>query len=128
MKRWTLWVIILLVINQILVLIRNIQLGFSPGITAMYILGWLCDIFLLIIITRQEEKENIKRELEAARRQAELEKIYYEETDKEREAMAKLRHDYNNLISSILGLIHIGEEAEAENVLNDLIEKMENHL
>ena len=127
MKRWTLWVIILLVINQILVLIRNIQLGFTPVLTIVYILGWACDIFLVIIIFRQEEKERIRRELEAARKQAELEKIYYEEMDREREAMAKIRHDYNNLISSILGLIHIGREDEAEIVLDELIEKMDNN-
>ena len=127
MKRWTLWVIILLAINQVLVLIRNIQLGFTPVLTATYIFGWACDIFLIIIIFRQEGKERIKRELEAARMQAEMEKLYYEEMDKEREAMAKIRHDYNNLISSILGLIHIGREDEAEIVLNELIEKMENN-
>lgn len=127
MKRWTLWVIVLLSINQILVLIRNLQLSFTPVLTILYILGWACDVFLIIIILRQEEKERIKRELEAARRQAEMEKLYYEEMDKEREAMAKIRHDYNNLIASILGLIHIGREAEAETVLDELIEKMENN-
>lgn len=124
MKRWTLGVIVLLAINQILVLIRNIQLGFTPIITVTYVLGWACDIFLVIIIFRQEEKNRIKRELEAARRQAEMEKLFYEEMDKEREVMAKIRHDYNNLISSILGLIHIGKEKEAEIVLAELIEKM----
>lgn len=124
MKRWTLGVIVLLAINQILVLIRNIQLGFTPIITVTYVLGWACDIFLVIIIFRQEEKKRIKRELEAARRQAEMEKLFYEEMDKEREVMAKIRHDYNNLISSILGLIHIGKEKEAEIVLDQLIEKM----
>ena len=127
MKRWTLWVIILLTINQVLVLIRNIQLGFTPDLTVVYILGWVCDIFLIILIFRQEENERIKNDLEAARRQAEMEKLYYEEMDKEREAMAKLRHDYNNLISSILGLIHIGRVDEAESVLDELIEKMENN-
>ena len=124
MKRWTLGVIVLLAINQILVLIRNIQLGFTPIITVTYVLGWACDIFLVIIIFRQEEKNRIKRELEAARRQAEMEKLFYEEMDKEREVMAKIRHNYNNLISSILGLIHIGKEKEAEIVLDQLIEKM----
>ena len=127
MKRWTLWVIILLAINQVLVLIRNIQLGFTPVLTVTYILGWACDIFLIILILRQEEKERIKRELEAARMQAEMEKIYYKEMDKEREAMAKIRHDYNNLISSILGLMHIGREEEAEIMLEELIEKMEHN-
>ena len=127
MKRWTLWVIILLAINQVLVLIRNIQLGFTPVLTVTYILGWACDIFFIIIIFRQEEKERIKRELEAARVQAEMEKLYYEEMDKERESMAKIRHDYNNLISSILGLIHIGRVDEAEIVLDELIEKMEHN-
>ena len=127
MKRWTLWIIILLSINQVLVLIRNIQLGFTPVLTATYIFGWACDIFLIIIILKQEEKERIKRDLEAARMQAEMEKIYYEEMDKEREAMAKIRHDYNNLISSILGLIHIGREDEAEIMLEELIEKMEHN-
>ena len=127
MKRWTVWVIVLLAINQILMLIRNLQLGFTPVLTILYILGWACDIFLIIIIFRQEEKERIRRELEAARRQAEMEKLYYEAMDKEREAMAKIRHDYNNLITSILGLIHIGREDEAEIVLDELIEKMENN-
>ena len=56
-----------------------------------------------------------------------MEKLYYEEMDKERESMAKIRHDYNNLISSILGLIHIGRVDEAEIVLDELIEKMEHN-
>ena len=39
--------------------------------------------------------------------------------------MAKLRHDYNNHLSSVLGLIRMGNRKEAEAAVKALLQKAE---
>ena len=73
---------------------------------------------------KQNEKEAIAKELEEIRFQAERERIYYEELDKQRIEMAKIRHDYNNMITSVLGLIHMGREEEAKELIDELLGRM----
>ena len=69
-------------------------------------------------------REKFAKELEEIRFQAERERIYYEELDKQRIEMAKIRHDYNNLITSVLGLIHMGREEEAKELIDELLGRM----
>lgn len=117
-------ILILIVINQMAILNRNLQMGFTPVLTATFIFGLICDVILIYIIYKQREKKQIADEIEAVRFQAEVEKVRYQELEKQRLEMAKIRHDYNNLITSILGLIHMGRETEAEEMLDELIGRM----
>lgn len=99
-------------------------MGFTPFLTSTFIFGIVCDIILIYIIFKQNEKGKIRKELEEIRFQAERERIYYEELDKQRIEMAKIRHDYNNMITSVLGLIHMGRENEAEQMIDELLLRM----
>ena len=74
---------------------------------------------------RQKEKERISRELEEIKFRAEKEKIFYQELENRRVEMAKIRHDYNNLITSVMGLIHMGRQDEAKEMLDELLKRMD---
>lgn len=123
-KRNIVIIIILIIINQLTILNRNIEMGFTPILAGTFVFGIVCDAILIYIIFKQNEKEKIAKELEEIRFQAEREKIYYQELDKQRIEMAKIRHDYNNLITSVLGLIHMGREKEAEEMIDELLVRM----
>lgn len=123
-KRNIVLIIVLIIINQLTILNRNIEMGFTPFLTSTFIFGIVCDVILLYIVFKQNEKGKIAKELEETRFQAEREKIYYQELDNQRIEMAKIRHDYNNLITSVLGLIHMGREKEAEEMIDELLVRM----
>lgn len=124
-KKYVITILILMFINQIAILNRNLNMGFTPLLAGTFIFGLLCDVILIYIIFKQNEKQKIAKELEEVRFQAEKERIYYEEIEKQRMEMAKIRHDYNNLITSVLGLIHMGREKEAEEMIEELMIRME---
>lgn len=117
--------LILLVINQICILSRNIEIGFTTPLMVTFVFGIICDIVLIWIMFKQGEKTRIAKEMEEIRLQAEREHAYYEEMENERMQMAKIRHDYNNLISSVLGLIHMEREKEAEELLEEMLSRMD---
>lgn len=124
-KRNNVIILLLIIINQLTILKRNSEIGFTSLITVFFIFGILCDVVLVYIIIKQDEKKKIAKELEEVRFQAERERIFYEELDKQSMEMAKIRHDYNNLITSVLGLIHMGREKEAEEMIEELMRRME---
>lgn len=124
-KKHILIILILLLINQLTILNRNLEIGFTPVLVITFIFGLLCDAILIYIMFKQSEKDRIAKELEEIRHQSEREQAYYQEMENQRIEMAKLRHDYNNLITSVLGLIHMGREKEAEEMLDELMEQME---
>ena len=124
-KKSVIIILALILINQITILKRNLEMGFTPVLTIMFILGLVCDGILIYIIFKQNEKYKIAKELEEVRFQAEKERIYYQELENQRVEMAKIRHDYNNLITSLLGLIHMGREKEAIEMIDEILEKMD---
>lgn len=124
-KKSVIIILALILINQITILKRNLEMGFTPVLTIMFILGLVCDGILIYIIFKQNEKYKIAKELEEVRFQAEKEHIYYQELENQRVEMAKIRHDYNNLITSLLGLIHMGREKEAVEMIDEILEKMD---
>ena len=73
----------------------------------------------------QAQKEQAERELTQLRRQMELERQYYQSVEQRREEMAKIRHDYNNLLSSVLGLVRMGKTREAEETVQELLTRVE---
>lgn len=98
---------------------------FSPlhifSMTGVFLLNTL----LVFVQFNQAEKDEAEKELSALKRQTELDRQYYESLETRREEMAKIRHDYNNHLSSVLGLLHMGKPDEAEQVIESLLEKME---
>lgn len=87
--------------------------------------AFLLNILLIFVQFNQTEKDEAEKELSALKRQTELERQYYESVEIRREEMAKIRHDYNNHLCSVLGLIHMEKTEEAEKVIESLLAKVE---
>ena len=84
------------------------------------ILSFAADIVMFYAIVSQGEKEALTeklRETEALRR---TEELHYNTIQSRREALAKIRHDYNNQIATVLQLIKAGEAGQAETILQKL--------
>lgn len=85
----------------------------------------LLDLLLICVQFNQAEKDQVERELTQLRHQAQLERQYYQSVEQRREEMAKIRHDYNNLLSSVLGLLHMDRTQEAEEMVLGLLARVE---
>lgn len=72
----------------------------------------------------QEEKQRTLEEVKKLRHIMELEKLHYEQIEARREEMAKIRHDYNNVITSVMYLIENGRTDEAEEIMKDLARRI----
>ena len=72
----------------------------------------------------QEEKQRVQEEFNKLQQVMELEKLHYEQIEARREEMAKIRHDYNNVISSVMFLIENGRTDEAGDVIKDLSDRI----
>ena len=85
----------------------------------------LLDLLLIFVQFNQAEKEEAEKALEDLKRTQARQKQQYENMEQRREEMAKLRHDYNNHLSSVLGLIRMGNRKEAEAAVKALLQKAE---
>lgn len=72
----------------------------------------------------QEEKREVQEEVLRLQQAMELEKFHYEQIEARREEMAKIRHDYNNVITSVMLLIENGKTEEAKKIMKDLSERI----
>ncbi len=72
----------------------------------------------------QNEKRAAQEEVRRLQQVMELEKAHYEQIEARREEMAKIRHDYNNVITSVLHLIETGKTDEAGSVMKDLARRI----
>ncbi len=74
--------------------------------------------------TAQKEQQRMMEEVKELQYAMELEKVRYEQIEARREEMAKLRHDYNNVITSVMYLIENGKTDEARAIMKDLSERI----
>ncbi len=99
--------------------------SFSPlhiiSMSGAFILNFL----LICVQFNQAEKEAVEKELSTLKHQTELERQRYESLEARQEEMAKIRHDYNNHLSSVLGLLQMERSDEAVKTVKDLLAKME---
>jgi len=98
--------------------------GLSMHILAMTGVFFL-NLLLICVQFHQAEKEEAEKALEELKRTQARQKQHYESMEERREEMAKLRHDYNNHLSSVLGLIRMGKTQEAEAAVKALLQKAE---
>lgn len=74
----------------------------------------------VLVSLNQAEKDAIGKELAEIRRISELERTHYASLEARREELARIRHDYQNVINSVSHLLHAGAVREAEEVLTEL--------
>lgn len=97
-----------------------------PG--SIYFVVYFC-IFLTLcsfvfVLASQAEKESIARELEEINLLSQLERIHYTAIEERREEMARIRHDYNNVLTSVMYLLRSGACQEAAGLLSDLSQRI----
>ena len=124
MKRTNLIVILLLIYNQVALLFYCIQAEFSPISLFLLCLSVICNNTMIVIFHKQESKKQLAKELEEVELKMAQDQNHYQELEKKREEMAKIRHDYNNFLSTISGLIRVGNEEEAKELLAEIIREM----
>lgn len=87
--------------------------------------AFVLDLFLVCIQFNQAEKDELEKELQALRYRMQLEQQHYQNVEARREEMAKIRHDYNNLLTSVLGLLRSGKAKEAEQTMAALLSRVQ---
>ena len=99
--------------------------NFSPLHILSMTGAMMLHLVLIFLQFHQTEKEEAKKALEELKRTQARQKQHYESMEARREEMAKLRHDYNNHLSSVLGLVRMGNRKEAEAAVKALLQKAE---
>lgn len=124
--------------------------GIASSLTLIFLLGgiWMCwrsqgntgdanlymtllcvgdmlEFGLAVFYVSQMEKREIQEEEARLSRAMALEKIHYEQAEARREEMAKLRHDSNNILTSVLFLVKNERIEEAKTILRDLMKRLE---
>lgn len=123
------WIAMMLFIMLIFTVMRAIRsMQVSDAFQDWYFI-FLCAFITLLFATlmlflSQSEKREAQAEVQKLQQVMELEKLHYEQIEARREEMAKLRHDYNNVITSVMHLIETGKTDEAGNVIEDLAERI----
>ena len=119
-KLRNIWIFLVIFLNEIAAISRVLALPVTEVQIAGLIMQFVLDIGVYLILFNLLTKDKIAKELEELHYHMEIEKIRYQEMDNEREAMAKIRHDYNNQLTSVLGLLHMKREDEACQLLKEM--------
>ncbi|MDO4343601.1 MAG: hypothetical protein Q4C50_02235 [Eubacteriales bacterium] len=99
-------------------------IGDSHVYMAMICSWTVWEFALAMFYMNHMEKREMQREAQRLAQAMELEKIRYAQIEARREEMAKLRHDYNNILSSVLFLVKNERCDEAKKMLADLRERI----
>ena len=99
------------------------------AVTLLHILSMAGAFFLNFIMIciqfDQTEKELAEKELAELKHQTRLEQLHYRHIVEQREELSKIRHDYNNYLTAILGLLRNREIRNAEQMIQELLHKIE---
>ncbi|MCD8148094.1 MAG: ABC transporter permease [Clostridiales bacterium] len=110
------------------------SLGLSGGAWSglydpSFIFGSACILFLFYVCVcsavQLAQKRNTERERAELARAIETERMHYETLNERREELAKLRHDYRNVLLAALYLIEEGDTGRAKEMLEDMTERVD---
>lgn len=122
-KKSNIWIFMLILASEIAGVNRTIHMPDIEQAVRILVIQCFIDIGIFLIMYNLVSKERMENELKQLKYYMEREREYYQELDKEREEMAKLRHDYNNQLTSVLGLIHMNRLDEAKEMLKEMGDK-----
>jgi uncharacterized membrane protein len=77
-------------------------------------------VAVLYYVLSYDKRAAAETELRDAKRMMELEQARYAEMEQRSEEMAKIRHDFNNQLSSIIQLVRAGEDGTAREIITAL--------
>lgn len=123
-KRSNIWIFGLILASEIAGVNRTVHMADIGQAVRILIMQCFIDIAIFLIMYDLVSKERMENELKQLKYYMDCERAYYQEMDKEREEMAKIRHDYNNQLTSVLGLIHMNRLDEAKEMLKEMEDKV----
>lgn len=92
---------------------------------AMVFISIFCSAFAVaVILISQADREAMAERLREFRRLSEQERQYFSAVEARQEELSKLRHDYNNLLSSASTLLREGNVPEAEKLLAEISDSL----
>ena len=81
-------------------------------------------MLFIVVLFSQADKEAMERELTEMKFRSQLEQQHYKAVEARREELSKIRHDYNNLLTSVWGLMQMGEYEHAQEALDHLLTRV----
>ena len=119
------WIVFIMII--ILVLIFA-EIAFGKTKMELYIafisIFAIITFTLIVLYINFRERIKIENEVLEIKHVMDLEKVYYEQVEARSDEMAKIRHDYNNVIITIKHLISENKYDDVNKVLDELTEKV----
>jgi hypothetical protein len=79
---------------------------------------------ILYYVLSQDKRTAIDAELKETKRVMELEQARYCEMERRSEELAKIRHDFNNQLASIVQLVNAGEDSTAKEIISALMNEI----
>ena len=77
-------------------------------------------VAILYYILSHDKRTAVEAQLSEAKHQMELEQTRYIEMEQRNEELAKIRHDFNNQLASIIQLVRVGEDNTARSIISAL--------
>lgn len=122
------WVFVLFPLSQMMLIwnLNEVMLFSLPSveeqlITALgLILGFAADLALFYALMRQGERDALAQQVYELEQLRKTELLHYQSIETRREEMAKIRHDFNNQLTTALYLTEQGSTAESKELLNQL--------
>lgn len=84
----------------------------------------LMTILIIFMLLIQSDRAAAQKELAEIHRQSELERAHYTSIEEKREALARIRHDYRNVLNAALILMRSGNLPKAEELLTEGAERI----
>ncbi|MDR1060500.1 MAG: hypothetical protein LBL83_04645 [Clostridiales bacterium] len=102
--------------------------SFVPDVSAAYTilsllgiaLAFLAGVATLYYVLSYDKRAAIEAELRDAKRSMEIEQARRTEVERRGEELARLRHDFNNQLASIVQLARAGEDGTAQEIISAL--------
>ncbi|MDR1438900.1 MAG: hypothetical protein LBJ10_02465 [Clostridiales bacterium] len=110
----------------------GIIINFVPDLLAAYdiltifgvAISLAASVAILFYALSQDKRAAIEAELRETKRAMELEQARYGEIERRGEELAKIRHDFNNQLASIVQLVRAGEGGTAQEIISALSEEI----
>lgn len=109
-------------------IVLSLGMSYYAYISSSGVLFWLVCIalggssivFLLYYVVALEKKAALEQELQSVRSRMELEQAHYRAVEARREELAKIRHDFNNQLTTIGLMLRSGDEADVQRMIAQL--------
>ena len=112
-----------------------ILINFTDLKTSYYILSLLgiliclvASIAILYYILSYDKRTAVEADLLESKREMELKQARYFELERRSEELAKIRHDFNNQLASIIELVKVGEDGTAQRIISTLSREINQEL